>query len=204
MTDCCPLGSVTMSRVQARRLKVIDTARILFTDNGFHATGMAQIARQSEIAVGQIYRDFASKEAIVAAIVERDCAAFIDDESLNRAIAANDPVGVRQWIRGIFVPDDEDDGRLLAEIIAESSRNERMANIFRTINDDVRVNVMAALEVLAPGEARLARRKNLTDMMMTISIGMLHYPLMRETRDTEIFCAEIRALIDREIDRLAD
>ncbi|WP_443018235.1 helix-turn-helix domain-containing protein [Sphingobium sp. TKS] len=43
------------------------TTRDLFVKRGFHQTGMAQIASSSGIAVGQIYRDFANKEAIIAA-----------------------------------------------------------------------------------------------------------------------------------------
>ena len=55
----------------------MDVARTLFTEQGFHRTGVAQIAAASGIKVGQIYRDFADKEAIVAAIVESDLAAFL-------------------------------------------------------------------------------------------------------------------------------
>lgn len=202
MTDCGLMSASALSRSEARRLKVVDTARILFTENGFHATGIAEIARKSEIAVGQIYRDFASKEDIVAAIVELDCAGFVDDESLKRAIATREPLGVRAWIDRLFEPDDDNDGRLLAEILAESSRNARIASIFRAINDDVRANILAALEVLAPGDGKAAARDTLTDMIITMSIGMLHYTLLRETRDIAEFSSAISAMMDREIDRL--
>ena len=43
-----------------RREKIVSAARRLFIANGFHATGVAQIAKESGIAVGQIYRDFSS------------------------------------------------------------------------------------------------------------------------------------------------
>ena len=50
---CAALGR---SRAQQRRDKVVDVARRLFASQGFHATGMAQIAKESGVAVGQIYR----------------------------------------------------------------------------------------------------------------------------------------------------
>lgn len=68
-TACCPLFH---NRAEHRRRLVTDTARKLFMNHGFHATGMAQLAKESGIAVGQIYRDFASKEDIVAAICNAD------------------------------------------------------------------------------------------------------------------------------------
>src|SRR3546814_10817567 len=55
-------------RSAARRQHILATTRDLFVKRGFHQTGMAQIASSSGIAVGQIYRDFANKEAIIAAI----------------------------------------------------------------------------------------------------------------------------------------
>ena len=59
---------VTATRAEQRRARIIAAARTLFAENGFHNTGIAQIAKQSGVLVGQIYRDFANKEEIVVAI----------------------------------------------------------------------------------------------------------------------------------------
>ncbi|RZM06398.1 MAG: TetR/AcrR family transcriptional regulator, partial [Sphingomonas sp.] len=37
-------------------------ARRLFVEHGFHSTGIALIAKESGVAVQQLYRDFPSKE----------------------------------------------------------------------------------------------------------------------------------------------
>jgi AcrR family transcriptional regulator len=87
MTDSELCSALTENRADARRRHLVDTARKLFIENGFHATGMAQISEQSGIAVGQIYRDFACKEEIVAAIVSRDCAQLMDAKQLEAAVA---------------------------------------------------------------------------------------------------------------------
>ncbi|WP_164518929.1 TetR/AcrR family transcriptional regulator [Sphingomonas sp. ABOLG] len=81
---------------------MIQAAREAFAATGFHGTGMAQIAQTSGIAVGQIYRDFANKEAIVAEIVARDLEDFLSERGLCAAGATGDPAVVRAWI-GQFV-----------------------------------------------------------------------------------------------------
>ena len=72
MATAICMGEEGESRAALRRRRITDAARKLFVANGFHATGMAQLAKASGIAVGQIYRDFAAKEDIVAALVTAD------------------------------------------------------------------------------------------------------------------------------------
>lgn len=167
------------SRADLRRLKIIETARKLFIERGFHATGVAQIARESGIAVGQMYRDFAAKEDIVAALVERDCASFMRADTLKDAIDNRDSDRIMAWLMGFLEPDDDREGRaLFAEIVAESARNERIAGIFTTIQLELRALILAALAQLAPDPARAAQRAILADILLTFSLGLLHYQLM--------------------------
>ncbi len=197
---CCGDRS---SRADLRRRKLIDTARMLFVQNGFHATGIAQIAKQSGIAVGQIYRDFSSKEEIVAALVEEDCGRFMDVGTLDAALREGDSGAVRAWLRHFVDPDDDRDGdRMFAEIVAEASRNERVAAIFVGLQDKYRSNLLAALAILAPGEEAATRRGVLADTIMTLSIGLLHHRLIRPALDVPALAGALRALIDREVDAL--
>lgn len=192
------------SRADLRRRKLIETARTLFIRNGFHATGIAQIARESGIAVGQIYRDFSAKEDIVAALVEEDCGRFMDVGALDAALANGDSDAVRAWLRHFVDPDDDRDGdRMFAEIVAEASRNDRVAAIFVGLQDGFRSNLLAALAILAPGEEAASRRAMLADTIMTLSIGLLHHRLIRPTLDVPALAGALRALIDREVDALA-
>jgi AcrR family transcriptional regulator len=185
------------SRAEQRRARVIATARRLFVDGGFHATGIAQIARESGIGVGQIYRDFASKEEIVAAIVAADCGEYQRAEELHRAIAAGDRDGVRRWLHELVEPEDDLEGsRLFAEIVAESSRNERIAAIFAKLQSDLRANMLAALALLAPGEALAEPRARLADAVLTMSLGMLHHSLMQPALDTTRLARTLQAIVD--------
>ncbi|WP_333570920.1 TetR/AcrR family transcriptional regulator [Sphingomonas sp.] len=175
-----------------RRQKIVSAARRLFIANGFHATGVAQIAKESGIAVGQIYRDFSSKEAIVAEIVQADCMEFLGDDELRRGIATNDPVPVWSWIDSFIDSEPDESDPLFAEIVAESARNERVAAIFEGTRDEVRETMFAALEVLAPGDHLAQRRQALIDLVLSISLGLTQHRFLGDPRDTK--CAAELAL----------
>lgn len=192
-----------VSRAELRKRKVIDTARKLFIENGFHATGIAQIARESGVAVAQIYRDFASKEDIVAALVQVDCIALMCGDPLNAAIRAGNKAEVLKWVHQFIEPDDDLEGnRLFAEIVAESSRNERIAAIFTAVQDEFRPNLLAALALLAPGAELAREREVLADAIATISLGLLHHQLMRPVLDVEPLVEAFKQIVDQRIDAL--
>ncbi|SOB87301.1 transcriptional regulator, TetR family [Sphingomonas guangdongensis] len=200
--DACV--DVPLSKAEIRRVKLVDAARKLFIANGFHATGMAQIAKESGIAVGQIYRDFASKEDIVAALVEADCARVLEFDELDTAIVAGDRERVRAWLHGFIEPEDSlEDARLFAEIVAESSRNHRIAAIFTNMLDGLRMRLKGSLALLAPGDKTAAERELMSDTLTTLSIGLLHYRLLRPDLQVKPLISALHDLIDREVDRLA-
>ena len=205
MMDCCPSAGAPLSRVEIRRQKIMSAARKLFIANGFHATGMAQIAKGSGVAIGQIYRDFASKEEIVAAMVEADCGRLMMYEKLESAIRENNVSGVRAWLREFVEPsDDPDDARLFAEIIAEASRSDRIRTIFREIQDELRSHMEDALELIGPGDALAARRMILCEVVSTLSAGMMQQQMMRPELDLSDVLRGTQAVLDRELDALAE
>lgn len=188
------------SRADLRRRKLIETARALFIENGFHATGIAQIARESGIAVGQIYRDFASKEEIVAALVEEDCGSFLQAQALEAAIRDGDRRKVRDWLHDFLQPEDDPEGhRLFAEIVAESARNERIAGIFAALQERMRTKLLAALAMLAPGEDRAELRGVLADAISTMSLGLLHHRLMQPSLELSPVVALFQAMVDERL-----
>ena len=193
------------TRADARRDRVQCAARRLFADHGFHNTGIAQIARESDVLVGQLYRDFASKEDIVIAIVESDMRDFLPDVELAAALAADDHAAIRDWVTG-FVACDEKGGidhRVIAEIIAEAARSERVAAVVTRIHRGFRDHLLAALERLAPGAARAARREMLAEVVLTISSGVFQRRLTPgDTMTGEVVAALVDG-IQRRIDALA-
>lgn len=192
------------SKADDRRDRILAAARALFTQRGFHGTGVAQIASDSGVAVGQLYRDFASKEHIVAALVEADVIAFLDDRSLCEAVSARDPAMVRRWI-GRFMTDDptiDEDCALLAETIAEATRNARVATILRSVDTRVRESILTALDFLAPGIAKTEQRRQLADFIMAVGHGVWFRQISDPHVDYPRLSSYVGVLIDAELAKI--
>ncbi|MEG3151148.1 helix-turn-helix domain-containing protein [Sphingomonas sp. ZT3P38] len=192
------------TRAEERRGRIIATARMLFAENGFHNTGMAQIAKHSGVLVGQIYRDFANKEEIVAAIVELDLEPLLAVGELGGAVEACDADSVRAWIAHFVAGDGDKDYRLVAEIIAESSRNARIAAIFRSVHDRLQRSIIAALEMLAPEPEKERDRAILADVILTMSAGIFQRRLEQISAIDPDLVTALKRTIDREIDVLRE
>jgi len=55
----------------SKRETVLDTAEHLFYEEGFHATGIDRVVAEAGVARMTLYNHFPSKEALVAAVLER-------------------------------------------------------------------------------------------------------------------------------------
>lgn len=60
-----------MSPARETRDRIVDAAMELFTLQGYTATGLAQIAKKADCNAGSVYYFFPTKEAILAATLER-------------------------------------------------------------------------------------------------------------------------------------
>lgn len=192
------------ARADARRRHLLDVARALFVEHGFHQTGMAQIAAVSEIKVGQIYRDFASKEEIIAAIVEEDVSSWLLEDELALAMANGDRTAIRDWIRRFGVVEESlDECRMMTEIIAEAGRNERIAEIHNDLDVRVRSSLMAALEALAPAPDRACERTLLAELIIALSMGLMTRRIFSPDVEIAALTRHAIALVDRELETLA-
>jgi AcrR family transcriptional regulator len=201
---CCDvLALIPTGRAAERRQHILDTSRRLFVENGFHRTGVAQISAASGVKVGQIYRDFSSKEDIIAAIALRDLSQFLDESSLERAVLAGDMATIRQWILAFVTYDADVDGyRLMPEIMAESSRNPRVARLQEEISARVKRALATALAAWAPGKARETARSELADLILTLGGGLCQSIVMEalQGRDYLPLCARLQAIVSRELE----
>lgn len=124
------------ARAEARRLQVIEAARSCFQQFGFHGASMAQIACAAAMSVGQIYRFFPSKEAIIEAIVEEEAERKIRHiAAIETAIVLRGPSPCEPELRinagPVAGPHSEADVSLFLEIVAEAARNPTVADILR-------------------------------------------------------------------------
>lgn len=71
------------ARRNDRRQALLDAARATFAEHGFEAATIAAIAQRADVSDGLLYRYFADKRALLAAVLERYLA-----ETIERAEAA--------------------------------------------------------------------------------------------------------------------
>jgi TetR/AcrR family transcriptional regulator, repressor for uid operon len=121
-------------RATQRRHQVLDAAAICFRNHGFHGASMAQISKTASMSPGHIYHYFDSKEAIIAAIVERDMEEMMEwtemfyssDDILQSMI---DGVSC-----GVEANTNHENAALMLEILAESARNPQIAETVQKSN----------------------------------------------------------------------
>ena len=108
-------------RHQIRQDEIIVAARRCFRASGFHAASMSQIALEAQLSVGQIYRYFASKDAIIEEMIRRIIdyrIAEMESNPQTQRLAQ-----VLAWRQTLS----HDDDALMLEVAAEATRNPRVA-----------------------------------------------------------------------------
>lgn len=128
-----------------QRERIIEAAVTCFARSGFHGASMGGICAEAGMSPGALYRYFPSKDAIIAAIAEAERvrhAAFFA-----RLAEADDPV---EALASIGVATLEavlaESGRaLLAETIAEATRNPAVRATFERNANEAHAAITAAL-----------------------------------------------------------
>jgi AcrR family transcriptional regulator len=134
---------------QPRREQLLDAAARCFARGGFHATTVAEISLEAECSPGLLYRYFAGKDALVAALVEREAERTV--AALTSVRASSDLLfdldqaaeqTVTDW-------DDARSAALHIQIIAEASRGSAVTEPVRRHFADV---TAALAETLRAGQ----------------------------------------------------
>jgi AcrR family transcriptional regulator len=106
-----------------RVAEILASARVAFAEKGFDGASMQDLAKSVGMSVGNFYRYFPSKAALVEAIVMVDLADM--DRDFKTIITSDDPMlHLRSTIRQRISDEGNcnDDGRLWAEITAAALR----------------------------------------------------------------------------------
>ncbi len=134
------------SKADLRRAQVLEAASRCFRQEGFHNASMSSIANAASMSVGQIYRYFENKEAIIEASVEQSLAELDARFSQTRA-RANDPSEELMEIIRYHAEKvaDPQQAPLSLEFFAEAARNPRIAKIVRLVDADMRARIKDVL-----------------------------------------------------------
>jgi AcrR family transcriptional regulator len=124
---------------EARRQQILDAACDCVRQAGFHGASMAEIAKAAGLSVGQIYRYFENKEAMIAAIVAQDLAEmrekFAEMESRPGTLLDAITEQLPEAVDKCFEPGR---GALVLEVLAEAARNPKVSAIVRAADEQER------------------------------------------------------------------
>ena len=137
-----------------RRAEILDAAERCFSRAGFHRASMQDICGEAAMSPGNLYRYFASKEALIAGICERNRA----DAVASFAMVDEAPeffAGLAGLARHHLVDRTDAEVALCAEIMAESRRHPDIARLYQGIENDIKERIAGMLKRAAErGEIR--------------------------------------------------
>lgn len=153
-----------------RRDEILSAAQRCFARSGFHQASMQEICAEAGMSPGNLYRYFASKEAIILGIAERDRAEV--REQLGALESSQDFWGTFAALARHHVVDTtQDKVGLCAEIMTESRRNPEIARVFQAFDADVKARLVAMLRSAAE-RGEIARDLDL-DSIVTMLMVMV-------------------------------
>lgn len=118
---------------QARRERILDAAEVCFARSGFHRCTMQDICREAGISPGALYVYFASKEDLIAGIVDRDRAKLA--AQLAELAHAPDLLSALARLGEHYAVEEPQYKRVLGlEIGGEATRNPTVAATFRSVD----------------------------------------------------------------------
>jgi AcrR family transcriptional regulator len=82
---------------EERRQSILQAAREVFFENGFHRATVDDVAERAEVSKGTVYLYFESKETILAFLLLEGLRELIDE--LERAYAAGEPLSADERLR---------------------------------------------------------------------------------------------------------
>jgi TetR/AcrR family transcriptional regulator, repressor for uid operon len=194
---------VPTDRAQARRQQVLTAAAECFRKRGFHGASMAEIAKTAGMSAGHIYNLFENKDDVIAAIVERDRDEIVRriQETLEGAdVAGAMLAAVEESFRE---PEREAEAALNLEVLAEASRNARLAEVVVGSETVIRDKAMVLIRMtLGPAadtlpadeiEARASVLGALFNGLMVLSVSQ---PNLNQTAVARVMQRVMRLLIE--------
>ncbi len=187
--------------VDPRALDILLRARNAFVDKGFDGASMQDLARAAGMSVGNFYRYFPSKAALVAALITADLAEMDRDFAL--ILGSEQPMAMLREVIEARVTGDgcDEDGLLFAEITAAALRKPEIAAITRHMERRIAgylcaVFARATGRTLAETEARhAARARFLVALVKTAGMLARDDPTTPDVR-AHILSAIARTLSD--------
>ena len=137
------LQSSSPSHADIRSAGILSSVRQAFLDKGFDGASMQDLARAAGMSVGNFYRYFSSKSAIIQSLIEHD--AELVQRDFAAILTSDQPMAtLRQVIRARVLGDTcGNDLALWTEIEAASRHSVEIAQAAQRMETEVLANLLA-------------------------------------------------------------
>jgi TetR/AcrR family transcriptional regulator, transcriptional repressor of aconitase len=163
------MPKVSPEYLAARRAQIIETARELFSRKGLSDTSMSDLVAASGMSTGAIYRYFASKDELVAAVAEGRDGTVEGDFP-----AAESPGDIlARLLSYVSAPAGVEHARLTAQIWGSAAVQPALAEIARTRHASLRDHLAARIrDTRHPGAAADDQsHTELAEVMLAALVG---------------------------------
>ena len=186
---------VSQEYLDQRRQQILDAALRCFAREGLHRTTMQHILREAALSPGALYRYFASKEDIIAAIAAARHAA--EKEILQRATRGSDPHAglahlIETFVGGLRSRHEQEWRRVTVQLWGEALRNPRVMGV---VSEGLREPLASLTALLrrAQREGRLARGVK-PESMARVAAAVFQGLALQQAWDPELdVAASVRA-----------
>ncbi len=156
------------------RTRILDAAQTCFVRSGFHRATMQDVATEAGMSAGNIYRYFASKDAIISGLCARDRADLA--RAFEHLQTAPDPFAIFMAIgQQHLVEEPRGKAVFVLDLWAESARNPKIADICRDFETDIQGLIGGfILRLVADGEAdQRLNVPHLVEFLLCMADGLL-------------------------------
>ncbi|MBD1206053.1 MAG: TetR/AcrR family transcriptional regulator [Rhodobacteraceae bacterium] len=186
---------------EIRAVEILEGVRLAFAEKGFDGASMQDLARACGMSVGNFYRYFPSKAAIVAALVTRDLAEV--EEEFSKIIESDDPMRTLRDALRFRIEEDQctTDGQLWAEVTAASLRKPEIAEITYQMETEVGrylCIVFARVKGISFEEARATYGAHASLLVIMVKSSAMHRSQTPQAQE------DLTALIIRTLNRILD
>lgn len=165
-----------------RRAQILDAAIACFLKHGFHQTSMHDISTEAGISVGLIYRYFANKEAVIAAMADRHKKHIQD--LLEQARRAPTLLEALETLFTAHCCEDSPKvhSTFVVDLYAQASRDPAIAAIVRDVLETA-MNGLTSLIAASPEAKTKAahglKPAELSELIFAVARGMLMFDVLQ-------------------------
>jgi AcrR family transcriptional regulator len=184
-----------------RQTDILEAVHGTFVEKGFDGASMQDLARAAGMSVGNFYRYFESKDAIVEALIAYDIARI--EQDFAAIIGSGRPMDTLRATLRAHIEEAmcNRDGRLWAEITAAAARKPRVAEVLSRMEDEIR-RYLTEVFMRVTGRPAADAERRYSGHAALIILLVKSSAMCPPTRGTPL--TDLNALVLRTINRTLD